>query len=135
MAGRAVFFGASGATTAVGALVAVADPSALVAVTTTRIRQPTSAPASLYVAAVTPVSAQAPPAASQRSQRTTWVSGAAPVQMPLPAASVWPSTTVPLTAGAAVATGGCAGPTTEVAPVTLVAAPAALAPVTATRSV
>ena len=47
MPGGAVFLGASGATTAVGTLTAVAVPSGLVAVTDRRMVEPTSAEESL----------------------------------------------------------------------------------------
>ena len=67
-AGAVRLAGGSSATTAVTAEAAAGEPPAsLVATTRTRMREPTSAPVSGYVAPVAPgTSAQAAPAASQR---------------------------------------------------------------------
>jgi hypothetical protein len=76
MVGRRVFTGAFALTTTAVALeAAVADPSAFVAVTRTRIRRPTSADPSTYLDVVAPpTDAQSDPSGSPplESQRTHW---------------------------------------------------------------
>jgi hypothetical protein len=67
--GSAVFDGGFGVTTEVIALVAIAVPSGLVAVTTSRIVDPMSPVPTAYVGVVAVVSRQARPSALQRCQR------------------------------------------------------------------
>ncbi|HVP03109.1 MAG TPA: hypothetical protein VMT10_11110 [Solirubrobacteraceae bacterium] len=65
--GSAVFAGGAGATSAVCAEVALAEPATLVPVTTTRIVEPTSAGTAVYVDAVAPaMSAHEAPELSHR---------------------------------------------------------------------
>ena len=65
--GAAVFAGACASTSSVAAEAAESEPPSLLAVTSTRIVEPTSGPTSSYVGAVAPtMSTQFAPAASQR---------------------------------------------------------------------
>src|SRR5438034_10378841 len=75
-------------TTAVWADVADVEPAEFVAVTTTRIVEPTSAETSAYVVAVAPpMSAQLAPPESQRRHWYEYALGAVPVQVPWEAVS------------------------------------------------
>ena len=92
-------------TTAVGSETAVVVPAALLAVTATRTVEPTSAPPSVYVAAVAPgTSTQVAPAESQRCHWNAKEVGA-PVQLPVLPVSVWPACATPLIVGKAVFAG------------------------------
>lgn len=81
-------------TTAVWADVAYVDPFLLVATTTTRIVAPASPDATVYVAALAPSGAQAPPEASQRCHENESVDGG-PAQAPASAESWEPTTADP----------------------------------------
>ena len=85
--GAAVLVGGPGAITAVAGEVAGVEPFPFVAVTTTRIVPPTSAPANVYVLAVAPeMSEQLAPAASQRRHWYAKLVGE-PLQVPVDAVS------------------------------------------------
>src|SRR2546430_11159872 len=95
-------------TTAVGFEATVDDPAEFVAVTRTRMRNPTSAATSVYFDLVAPGrKTQLLPSASPPSvpQRTQWYAndiGVLPVQLPCVVDSVRPCSARPLTAGSAV---------------------------------
>jgi len=101
-------------TTAVGFDAAVREPSAFIAVTRTRIREPTSALVSRYLSPVAPeMIVQLPPSGSPPSapQRTHWNAyeiGLVPVHVPRAALSLTPCSARPLIAGSAVFDGGVA---------------------------
>ena len=108
-------------------------PWPFVAVTATRIRLPTSAAASTYVAPVAlPMSTQFAPAASQRRHWRAKVIGAVPFHAPSDAVSGWPSAGVPEISGSAVFDGALA-PITALAADSASADPAELVAVTRTR--
>src|SRR3954470_23922511 len=97
--GRPVFFGAAldvaAATTAVCADCAGVEPSALTAVTRTRIVDPASAATSVYVFCVAPaIAVQALPPPLQRSH-WYWNEVGLFVQVPFSAVSVCPTVGVP----------------------------------------
>ena len=107
IAGRTVLTGAMFAMTTVAADVAFAEPTPFVAVTATRIVEPTSAAPRTYVVPVAPaMSTQLAPAALQRRQTRVKVIVAVPTQVPSFAVSVWPNAAVPVIDGATVLTGG-----------------------------
>jgi hypothetical protein len=94
------------ATTPVCAEVADAEPAAFVAVTTIRSVLPASADTSVYVLLVAPLMlAHEAPALSQRRHWYAYDVGA-PLQLPVEAVSVWPTTVLPLIVGSAVFVGG-----------------------------
>jgi len=126
-------------TTAVWALVAPAEPTELVAVTTTRSVKFTSDDVSVYDELVAPVIAlQLAPAASQRRQAYPYEVGL-PDHVPVDAFRTLPAAGVPeivgkaVLAGADVETG--AAWTTAVWALVALAEPAELVAVTTTRSV
>ena len=112
-------------TTAVGTDVEAALPSALVAVTTTRMVEPTSGSVSPYVRSVAPATAvQLAPFSLQRCQAYAYVIGAVPFQLPVEAARISLMAGVPSITGGAVfdgATCAAASPR-EANPVTTAAA-------------
>jgi len=135
-AGSTVFTGAAASTTTVCADVAIAWPSALCAVTSTRIVAPTSVLVRVCVAA--PASpAQAAPPASQRRQLRVNVNGAVPDQAPSVALRICPSRTVPEMTGRPPGSfvGGANGATTAVAGEATLADPSRFDAVTVTRIV
>jgi hypothetical protein len=129
-----VFCGPTDATVAVASDVALAGPTAFVAVTTTRIVEPASAEVSWYDWLPAPaMSLHGEPLTSQRRHWYVNVIGGVPFQVPFEAVSVWPSCGVPSIVGGAVFDGGCGGgATAEVTAETAVADPTALVAVTAT---
>jgi hypothetical protein len=93
------------ATDAVGADDADCDPFAFEAVTTTRRVVPTSAETGAYVQLVAPeIEAQLPPDVLQRCHRYAYLSPV-PVQVPVLAVSVLPTTALPLIDGGVRLTG------------------------------
>ncbi len=87
-------------TTAVWSDWALDEPSAFVAVSSTRSVEPTSPGATTWVCPVSPaIAAQPAPTASQRSHASAKPIGGVPVQEPETAVSVSPETAVPLMVG------------------------------------
>ena len=123
-------------TTAVAGDVASVLPPGPVAVTTTRMVEPTSAATRSYVGPVAPgMSTQAAPVASQRCHWRVRVIGPLPVQVPSSAVSVSSSRGVPVIAGSAEGSGAVGPVTTSVWLEVASAEPPAFVPVTRTRSV
>jgi len=82
------------------------EPSALDAVTRTRIRAPTSAVVSTYVVLVAPeIGTQLAPAVSHRCHPNMKLIGVVPVQLPVPATSVWSFAAEPVIVGSDVLAG------------------------------
>jgi hypothetical protein len=107
--GSAVFFGGSAWTMLEAAEVTGVDPSALVAVTRTRMVFPTSLEVSCRDLPVAPVmSTHAPPPASQRCHWYAYVGVVALDHVPGRALMIWPSWNVPEIVGGAVLTGAVA---------------------------
>jgi hypothetical protein len=106
--GGELLVGATGAvcTTAVGAEVATALPLLFVAVTSTRIVEPTSALVRVYFGAVAPtITTQFRPFVLQSNQRRVKLVGLR-VQPPTVEVSCCPTTVVPVMVGREVLTGG-----------------------------
>src|SRR6266536_5209265 len=122
-----------GATTAVGAEVAVVEPYAFRARTSTRIVCPTSSVPSWRVWPVD-VSSQSPPDVSQRRHWYVNEIGPAPVHVPEVAVIVAPCLIVPTIVGGDVLTGAPL-PTTAVGDETAFAEPSEFEAVTETRTV
>ncbi len=100
MNGSAVFTGVVWAVTrAVGADCAFAEPSPLVAVTSTRSVEPTSPALTTWVWDVSPIGAQEPPPASHRCHANAYEMVGVPVHEPVVAVSVSPETAVPVIVG------------------------------------
>lgn len=134
MVGGELLVGAVGAvvTTAVGAEVATELPLLFVAVTSTRIVKPTSAPTKMYFAAVAPtMTTQWAPFASQSNQRRAKLVGLR-VQPPTVDVNVCPTTVVPVIVGREVLTGGPLAANAEGSPAASPMAPSATAAITAT---
>jgi hypothetical protein len=133
--GGALLAGGAAATTALGALLTVAVPPPLRAVTSTRSVLPTSPAPSAYVAAVAfATAAHAFPAESQRSHRRDSSIVGVPLQPPVVELSVCPSRAVPETVGAVVLAGG-SGATATVGSLVAVLVPPPFVPRTSTRIV
>jgi hypothetical protein len=109
IAGSAVFAGGvaagAGATTEVAFDVAADDPTLFDAVTVTRSLEPTSPATGAYEAFTAPArDEQLLPALSQRSHWYAYEL-TPPLQLPVLALSVWPTTALPLIVGGAVGVG------------------------------
>jgi hypothetical protein len=139
IAGSAVFTGAvatgAAATRAVWPDTAVAEPPAFVAVTATRSVNPASPLATAYDAAVAPLMAAHD--APELSQRRHWYAYelTPPLQLPVLALSVWPTTALPLIVGSAVFAGEVPVATTPVWADVADVEPATFVAVTTTRIV
>src|SRR5262245_23932508 len=128
-----VGMGPFGATTAVGAEVALVAPYGFRAVTWTRSVCPRSSVPS-WCACPVAMSLQLPPEASQRRQRYENEIGPAPVHVPDVAITVSPCFADPWITGSAVFTGAPLE-TTALGPETAFAEPSAFVAVTETRRV
>ena len=124
--GRTVLTGGAAGIVAVGWLAAVAVPSGLVPVTSTRTAAPTSAAASVYVPPVAP--------AMSTPSRCHWYVYALPfpLQVPCPAISVEARWAAPLSVGMTVFAGGAAV-TLTVAVLVAVRVPSGLVTITSRR--
>src|SRR5581483_3047809 len=136
MVGSDVFagIGPAGATTAVGAEVAVSEPKALAARTRTRMVEPTSSRSSPYVARLPPTPLQSLPDVLQRNQSYLNEVGF-PLHDPFVAVSVWPALAAPAIVGGDVFFGLSPLATTPVAAETAFAEPSPFVAVTDTRIV
>src|SRR5262245_40030417 len=134
-AGAVVLAGAAGSTSGLAAERALVVPPALLALTRTRMVEPTSSWSSVYVLSSSLASGtQLEPDPSQRCHSYANEVGE-PLQVPVLALSTWPSCAVPDTTGGDTFAGGAAGTTTPVAADTALAEPPAFDAVTTTRTV